>query len=193
MDSSTDTCHDVPVPKPATGKTTLRNLRSGDLVWLPALARTVADGDTVTDLINDILRDYVSTPLTRPLTFGDWPDASPWLEAHCPDWPALATAIQDAAPGLADPEYIGVALWLAMTRRRDRRQQRHVIAGFLLSRAMTAEAGGWRENDDDLEALLKRINQVLDEQLPGRQPPSRRGTRTATGPAAAVRRRSRRR
>ncbi len=173
MDSCKDTCDDLRVGRPATGKTPLRNLRSDNVVWLPALARTVAEDTTVTALFNDTLREYGSALPDPPLTFGHWPDAVPWLDAHYRAWPKLAAAIQVAAPGLADTDYIGVALWLAMTRRRDRKQQQHVIAGFLLSRAMTTEAAGWREKYDDLEALLKAINQVLDEHLPGRQQPAR--------------------
>lgn len=190
MDSCKDTREDAPVPRQATGKTTLRNLRLNDLVWLPALALTVADGDTVTDLVDDILRDYVSTPYIRPLTFGDWPDASPWLGAHYPGWLELASAIQAAAPGLADTEYIGVAVWLAMDRRRDPNQRRHVIAGFLLHRAMTAETAGWREKRDDTQALLnllKAINQVLDEHLPGRSGSAGGGTQAPAGSPAAGR------
>jgi hypothetical protein len=181
MDSCKDTCDDLPVGRPATGKTPLRNLRLGDLVWLPALARTVAGDTTVTGEVEGYLRDYGSAPPDPPLTFGHWPDAAPWLDAHYPAWPKLAAAIESSAPGLADSDYIGVALWLAMTRRRDRKQQRHAIAGFLLSRAMTTEAAGWREKYDDLEALLEAIYQVLDEQLPGRGVPAGSAAGRAVG------------
>jgi len=184
MDSCKDTCDDRRVARPATGKTPLRNLRIDHDVWLPALARTVADDTTVTDLVDGTLRDYGSAPLDRPLTFGQWPDAAHELAADYPRWPELAAAIEVAAPGLADTDYIGVTLWLAMTRRRDPKQQRHIIAGFLLRRAMTAEAGGWREKYDDLDALLKAIDQVLDEHLPGGLP---RSSMRPIGPAEAGR------
>lgn len=160
-------------------------MRSEDEVWLPALARTVADGDTVTDLVNDILRDYNRTPLI--LTFRDWPGASPWLAEEYPAWTEVAAALEVAAPGLADSEYIGVALWLAITRRRDRKQQQNVIAGFLLDRAITSTAGRWREKYDDTEALLQAINQVLDEQLSLRPPPRQPGSRADGATAAAPR------
>jgi hypothetical protein len=172
MDSCKDTCDDLPVGRPPTGKTTLRNLRLGALVWFPALARTVADDTTVTGQVEGYLRDYGSAPPDPPLTFAHRPDAAPWLDTHYPAWPTLAAAIEVAAPGLADAEYIGVALWLAMTRRRDRKQQRHAIAGFLLSRAMTTGADGWRETYGDLDALLEAIIQVLDEHLPERGIPA---------------------
>jgi hypothetical protein len=192
MHSCKDTCDDLPVGRPATGRTPLRNHRSHNVVWLPALARTVAEDTTVTDFINEALSEYGSTPLTRSLTFRHWPEAAPWLDAHYPAWPELAAALQAAAPGLADADYIGVAVWLAITRRRaDRKLQQHIIAGFLLQRAITGTADGWREKYDDTEALLTAINQVLDEQLPGRQPPWRRSrTRAAGGSAAPARRRS---
>jgi hypothetical protein len=180
MDFCKDTCDDQRVGRPATGKTPLRNLRLDDQAWLPALAGTVANGTTVTDLVDGTLRDHGSAPLDRPLTFGNWPDAAPWLEEHYPRWTELAAEIEATAPGLADTEYIGVALWLAMTRHRGRgkpagdrhghrprNQQQHVMAGFLLRCAMTAEPGGWREKYEDPDALLEAINQVLDEHLPG--------------------------
>jgi hypothetical protein len=194
MPSCKDTCDDLPVGRPATGRTPLRNLRSDDVVWLPALARTVADDTTVTDLVNDTLVHAGSAPLARPLTFRHWPDAGPWLAAHYPAWPELAAALQAAAPGLADSNYIGVALWLALTRRRFRKEQQNVIAGFLLHRAITitaapgreVAAGDWQERYDDMEALLKAVNQVLDEQLSLRPPPRRPGKRLGAGARAGM-------
>ena len=187
MHSCKDTCNDVAVGRPPTGRTPLRNLRSDNDVWYPALARAVADGNTVTNLVNDILRDYVSAPPARPLTFGDWPNAGPWLDTHYPAWPEVAAAIQSAAPGLADTEYIGVALWLAFTRRRHRKEQQNIIAGFLLQHAITitaapgrkVAAGDWQERYDDTQALLEAVNQVLDEQLSRRPPPRMPGKRPA--------------
>ncbi len=173
MDFCKDTCDDLHVGRPATGKTQLRNFRLDDWALLPALAGTVANGTTVTDLVDGTLRGHGSAPLDRPLTFGNWPDAAPWLEAHYPRWPEFAAAIEAAAPGLADTDYIGVALWLAMTRHRGRGkpagdrhghrpriQQRHVMAGFLLRCAMTAKPGEWRERYEDPDALLEAIKRV---------------------------------
>jgi hypothetical protein len=179
MRSCTYTCDDVPVGRPATGRTPLRNLRSDDVAWLPALARTVADDTTVSARVDAFLRENGGPPPDRPLSFECWPDAGPWLAAHYPPWPELAAALQAAAPGLADTEYIGVALWLALTRRRFRKEQQNVIAGFLLHRAIAITAGGWREKYDDTQALLEAVNQVLDEQLSRRPPPRMPGKRAA--------------
>jgi hypothetical protein len=186
MRSCRDTCDNRPVARPATGKTPLRNLRSDNEVWLPALARTVADGTTATDLVNEMLSEYGSG--LQPLTFSAWPAAPAWLAAEYPAWTEVAAELEVAAPGLADTEYIGVALWLAITRRRDRKQQQNVIAGFLLARAITITAGGWREKYADTEDLLQAINQVLDIQMRLRPPPPvRRGGR-ADGATSAARR-----
>ncbi|MFI5062772.1 MAG: hypothetical protein ACHP9Z_02160 [Streptosporangiales bacterium] len=157
------------MPRPATGKTPLRNLRSPDEVWLPALARAAAEGETVTDVINDRLREYGSTPPSHRFTFAEWPDARPWLDAQFPAWSAAAQALVDVTAGLVDQEYAGVALWLALTRHpADQAQQQRVMAGFLLGRANTVEDGGWRDRYADSRALLRAITEVLSEHLPNR-------------------------
>lgn len=49
-------------PRPATGKTPVRNLRVPDELWQPALAKAQAEGTTLTDVIKQYLTRYVSTP-----------------------------------------------------------------------------------------------------------------------------------
>ena len=62
MDFRTYRCDDEPVPRPATGKTPVRNLRVIDEVWRPALEKARAEGRTLTDVIVAYLRRYISTP-----------------------------------------------------------------------------------------------------------------------------------
>jgi hypothetical protein len=166
MRSCKDTCDDQGVPRPPTGKTPVRNLRSPDEDWLPALAKTVADGTTMTDLITPVVREYGSTPPSREMTFAGRPDALPWLDASYPAWRDCATAIAAATAGLAGQEYAAVALWLALTRYpADRKQQKRIIAGFVLLRGKTTTADGWQERHPDSRALIRAVNDVLDEHL----------------------------
>lgn len=51
-----------PVPRPATGKTPHRTFRSPNEIWDAAQAKAKIEGRTMTDVINDFLRDYISTP-----------------------------------------------------------------------------------------------------------------------------------
>lgn len=164
MRSCKDTCDDQDVPRPPTGKTPVRNLRNPDEDWLPALAKTVADETTMTNLIAPVVREYGSTPPSRPMTFTGRPDALPWLDASYPAWRDCATAI--AAAGLAGQEYAAVALWLALTRYpADRKQQKRIITGFVLLHAKTTTAAGQQERQLNPRALILAINGVLDEHL----------------------------
>lgn len=65
MSSRKYMCDDQPMPRPATGKTPVRNLRVVDEVWLPALAKAHAEGRTLTDVLVTYMRRYISTPPRR--------------------------------------------------------------------------------------------------------------------------------
>lgn len=69
MDSRKYT-YDRPVARPATGKTTNRNLRVPDEEWLPALEKARAEGRTLTDVIRAYLRKYNAAPLRKGGTGG---------------------------------------------------------------------------------------------------------------------------
>jgi hypothetical protein len=56
------TCEDRRMPRPATGKTPVRNLRVPDHIWEPALAKAHAEGKTLTEVITAYLRRYIATP-----------------------------------------------------------------------------------------------------------------------------------
>jgi len=50
------------MPRPATGKTPVRNLRVPDHIWQSAQAKAKAEGRTLTEVITAYLRRYISTP-----------------------------------------------------------------------------------------------------------------------------------
>lgn len=54
-------CEDQDVPRPATGKTPLRNIRVANDLWKAAQKKAEAEGRTMTDVIVAYLRRYVST------------------------------------------------------------------------------------------------------------------------------------
>jgi len=53
------------MPRPATGKTPVRNLRVPEHIWGPALDKAKAEGRTLTEVITAYLRRYISTPQRR--------------------------------------------------------------------------------------------------------------------------------
>lgn len=55
-------CEDGGMPRPATGKTPVRNLRVPDHIWKPAMEKAHAEGTTLTEVITRYLLRYISTP-----------------------------------------------------------------------------------------------------------------------------------
>jgi hypothetical protein len=53
------------MPRPATGKTPVRNLRVPEHIWGPALDKARAEGRSLTEVITTYLRRYISTPPRR--------------------------------------------------------------------------------------------------------------------------------
>src|ERR1700735_4656902 len=102
MASCKDTCDDQGVARPATGKTPVRNLRSRDETWLPALAKTVARGSTLTEKINADLDKFGRD--APELTFALYPASRRWLETNYPQWQDVAAAVEKAA-GLHGGEF----------------------------------------------------------------------------------------
>jgi hypothetical protein len=169
MDSCTRTCNDLQVPKPTTGKTPLRNMRVADDTWLPALAKADAEDRTLTDVVTAALRQYNAEPLAVPrqLSFANWPDAKTWLdEVRSVAFDAMDAEIS-AATGWPDPEWLAVAAWLASTRHpADLVQQRRVLTGFILGRALEITEGGWRDHYRDSRHLSATIQEILARHLP---------------------------
>ncbi len=54
------------MPRPATGKTPVRNIRVSDALWKPAMAKAKAEGTTLTEVITRFLIRYISTPAREP-------------------------------------------------------------------------------------------------------------------------------
>jgi hypothetical protein len=163
-----DTCKDEGVPKQATGKTPNRNLRAPDEVWLPALARAEAEGITLTDAMIAFLREYGAgqLPGARVFTFSNWPEAAGWSERHPTALAELGRELDEAAVPLP-AESLAIAAWLAATHHQnDPAQQRRVITGHILRRAMDVKRGGWRERYRDTRHLSETVRALLDRHLP---------------------------
>jgi predicted HicB family RNase H-like nuclease len=58
-------CEDQAVPRPATGKTPLRNIRVAGELWEAAKAKARAEDRSLSEVIVVYLRRYVSTPPRR--------------------------------------------------------------------------------------------------------------------------------
>src|ERR1700722_1374308 len=142
------TCNDQRVPRPATGKTPIRNVRIADEVWLPAMARADITGSTATDAVEAGLRMYAaqSEPGAYEFTFANWPDAAGWRAARSAAFAVMESEL-DAATGFLPPEWLAIATWVASTHHEgDPVQQKRVITGHVLRRALSPEngQGPWR-------------------------------------------------
>ena len=62
MASRKYTCDNQPMPRPATGKTPVRNLRVPSHIWKAAQEKAEDEGRTLTDVIVAYLKRYISTP-----------------------------------------------------------------------------------------------------------------------------------
>lgn len=163
------TCKDQDVPKQSTGRTPVRNLRVNDVRWLPALAKAEAEDRTLTDVIEDALDEYNAEPIAgaRLFTLANWPQARPWINGHEASLSALTEHV-DAAVDQVPPEWLTIAAWLATTRHpADPVQQRRILAGHIIGRAIDAPAtASWRSRYRDSRHLLEVVQEILDRLLP---------------------------
>ena len=162
------TCDDLPVPKPATGKTPVRNVRVPDDVWLPALARAEMEGRSVTDAIVAALRAYVAEPVTHAygFSFANWPDAVRWAQSVAPAFAELRAELDAASVGLP-PEWLEVAAWLAVSHHPgDIGQQQRVITGHMLRRVMADDNAPWRDRYRDSRQLSDAVQAIVGRHLP---------------------------
>jgi hypothetical protein len=167
-DRGNDTCDDRVVPKQATGKTQIRTLRAADDVWLPALARADAEGIPLSEVLIEKLREYGRGQLApaRQFTYENWPEARDWTATHISALAALGDEI-DKATGFLPPGWLPVAAWLAATHHQnDAAQQRRVITGHVLRRAMEVTKGGWRDRYRDSRHLSETVQSILERHLP---------------------------
>lgn len=159
-------CDDQQVPKQATGKTPVRNARMPDEVWLPGLARAEMEGRTATDALVETWRGYGTEPPAAPYeyTFANWPEAAEWASD------GKVAALYDellAATAAYSLEYIAVAAWLAVTHHpKDVKQQKRVLTGHILRRALAADAVGPRERYRDSRHLSETVQAILERHLP---------------------------
>lgn len=166
MESGKYTCKDQHVPKPATGKTPVRNLRIADETWLPALAKAEAEDRPLTSVIEKALREYVGAPVGAPreFTLANWPEAEHWARER----PRALAELGDSLNGTVAPlgqEWLTVAAWLASTRHpSDVTQQKRVLTGHILSRVMSSDE--WKDAFRDSRHLSGTVQKVLEERLP---------------------------
>jgi hypothetical protein len=168
MRTRKDTCKDEGVPKQATGKTPNRNLRAPDEVWLPALARAEAEGITLTDAMVAFLREYGvgQLPGSRAFTFSNWPEAAGWIERHAAALGRLGQELAEAAVAVP-AESLAISAWLASTHHQnDPAQQRRVVTGHVLRRALDVKRGGWRDRYRDTRHLSETVQGLLERHLP---------------------------
>lgn len=59
-------CDTEDVPRPATGKTPVRNLRVADDLWHALQEKAAAEGRTVTEVLTTYIKRYVSSPPRKP-------------------------------------------------------------------------------------------------------------------------------
>jgi hypothetical protein len=159
------TCDDQAVPKPATGKTPVRNARIPDEVWLPGLARAEMEGRSASEALTEAFRDYGygDAAPSYDFTIANWPDAAEWARGHRA---ALGSLIQEleAALGPVPVEWLSVAAWLASTHHTDdRAQQKRVITGHILRRFDSEPV---RSRYRDSRHLSETVQAILAAHLP---------------------------
>lgn len=162
------TCDDLRVPKPATGKTPVRNVRIPDEIWLPALAKAEVAGLTATDAVEAglILFTAEPSPQAYEFTFANWPGGAAWADSHGGALAGLASDLGEA--GITFPhQWLDIAAWLATTHHQgDPVQQRRVITGHVLRR-LTAELDHpWRGRYRDSRHLSETVQAILERHLP---------------------------
>jgi hypothetical protein len=162
-------CDDQRVPKPATGKTPVRNARIPDEVWLPAVAKAEMEGRSASEAMTEALRKWAAEPGAPAFgfTYSNWPDAEDWALRHATALSALTREL-DAAMLALPPEWVAIAAWLASTRHpADEAQQRRVLAGHVIGRAIDTPAdAAWRARFRDTRHLLDTVQALLDKHMP---------------------------
>lgn len=101
--------------------------------------------------------------------FQHYPEARPWMDEHCPTWPAIAAAIADLGAGLNDAEYVGGVIYLGLTghgTEGDPAGQRRAITDRLVRWATRDGAHEWRNRYATTTALAEAIDAVLRRKLP---------------------------
>jgi hypothetical protein len=166
------TCDDQRVPRPATGKTPVRNARIPDDVWLPALAKAELEGRSASDAMTEALRRYAAEPAAAAyeFTLANWPGAAQWGSRHAEALDDLrgdlgVTIAEDIE--LIPAEWLAIAAWLASTHHPgDVAQQKRVITGHVLRRLMAQPEGPHRDRFRDSRHLSESVQAILERHLP---------------------------
>ncbi len=107
------TCDNQRVPRPATGKTPVRNVRIPDEDWFPLVAKAEMEGRTASDALAESARRYVADAAATgyEFTYANWPDAGAWAPAHFTALTALGEELQrrDRLPAAPVARDSGVA------------------------------------------------------------------------------------
>jgi hypothetical protein len=115
------------------------------------------------------LGDYAGKPIAgaRQFTLSNWPEARQWIESHSQAITAL-TGDLEASTGTTPPDWLAIAAWLASTRHpADQVQQRRVLAGHIIGRAIDMPANSeWRVKFRDTRHLLDTVQAILDQRMP---------------------------
>lgn len=151
-----------------TGKTPNRNHRSPDERWWPALAKAMAEGRFLSDVIDDALDAYIEDPLPpRTFTLAHWPEAAGWAAAHRGALDALAGDLVGVA-GELPAEWLAVAAWMTVTHHpASVAQQGRVITGHIVLRAVTGPEGAWwRSVHRDAGRLTAAVLEAVTPHLP---------------------------
>jgi len=166
------TCDDQQVPKPATGKTPVRNARIPDDVWLQAIAKAEMEGRSASDAMTEALRRYAAEPAASAyeFTLANWPDAGQWGRQHAE---ALDYLRADLGISIADDtdflpaQWLTIAAWLASTHHQaDPAQQKRVLTGHVLRRVMAEPDGAHRTRFRDSRHLSETVQGILGRHLP---------------------------
>lgn len=162
-------CDDQRVPKQATGKTPVRNARIPDEVWLPAVAKAEMEGRSASEAMTEALKKWTAEPGAPAFEFkyANWPGAKDWADRHAAALKKLTNGLNAAYLGLSS-DWVGIAAWLASTRHpADEAQQKRVLAGHVIGRAIDAPAdASWRARFRDTRHLLGEVQAILDECMP---------------------------
>lgn len=160
------TCDNRRMPRPATGKTPVRNARIADRKWLRLLARADLEGRSASDVLDSLAGDYGngSVKAAYELTFANWPEAADWAR---PREDAVADLARDLfqSAGIVGGEWLTVAVWRVTDRYpSDPDQQQRVLAGHVL-RAATA-SGDWTREFRGEQHLLDTVQAVIARHWP---------------------------
>lgn len=161
------TCDDLKVPRPATGKTPVRNARIPDEVWLPAIARAELEGRSASDAMTEAMRAYIAQPVPASFgfTYANWPGARDWAADYSVALETLGIDLEYQFPETITDEAVAVIAWHAVTRHEsDPDQQTRMIAGHIMG--LFLRETSWRTEYRDARHLLNTVREIVGRHIP---------------------------